>query len=446
MLPARCDTLRVVKPLSIHTTRSPRAAHTAFSREESLPSPDGSSEPTESFTSRKNRPEPGIWKRIGQKLFPFTKPKERQWTVLYYGAGNNNLSRDLNMEMGGLRNAGSSHEVQVVAQLAREDQDVIRGEMAKIPVRFGAVRPEFVERESLSADMGKKETLSDFLAWGMQEYPAKHYMVIQAGHGNGHRGSMTDESTGSIITPVEQRQAFESAPHKVDILLKESCMGASLEEAYEMKESVRFYLASQDVTQGSVDLHGFLQEARREARSAEYAPEKAMRDMTEHQAQNVKTFSAVDCSKLGQVGSAARELMSALNTREKVAATRQIAAQTPRVAVDGERLTSSDELVSTMEEKRLQYRDSVGFAQRLSEQVDALRPQADNVVGALQQAIVYQYGDPEHSDQTGLSWNLSPDPGVTAGAAYEKLAFAKDTGWTGVVVGAPGHSSASPLQ
>ena len=80
---------------------------------------------------------------------PFKRNRERQWTVLYYGAGNNNLSRDLNMEMGGLRNAGSSDEVQLVAQLAGDDGEVERGEMARIPVKFGAVRPEFVAEEKL---------------------------------------------------------------------------------------------------------------------------------------------------------------------------------------------------------------------------------------------------------------------------------------------------------
>jgi hypothetical protein len=41
------------------------------------------------------------------------------------------------MEMGGLRNAGSSKAIPFVGQLAGDSGQVIRGEMSKIPVRFG---------------------------------------------------------------------------------------------------------------------------------------------------------------------------------------------------------------------------------------------------------------------------------------------------------------------
>lgn len=364
---------------------------------------------------------------------PFKRNRERQWTVLYYGAGNNNLSRDLNMEMGGLRNAGSSDEVQLVAQLAGDDGEVERGEMARIPVKFGAVRPEFVAEEKLQADMGKKETLADFLAWGMEKYPAKYYLVIQAGHGNGHRGSMTDESTGSIMSPVDQREAFAAAPHKVDVLLKESCMGANLEEAYEMRDSVGYYLGSQDLTKGSVDLHGVLQETRRDARKRSLSPRELVDSMCRYPARGVKTFSAVDCSKLGAVGEAVSALRSAIDTPQEVQDAREVAQSTTRVDPNFEALLSGDEVASALEEKRLQYRDSVGFAEGLSQRCESLRSEATSVEQALREAIIYSYSDTEHAGQTGLSWNISHDPGITAGAGYRELAFSKDTGWSGIV-------------
>lgn len=337
------------------------------------------------------------------------------------------------MEMGGLRNAGSSDEVQLVAQLARDDGEVERGEMAKIPLKFGAVHPEFVSRHKFQADMGKKETLAEFLAWGMKEYPAQHYLVIQAGHGNGHRGSMTDETTGSIMSPIDQREAFEAAPHKVDVLLKESCMGANLEEAYEMKDAVGYYLGSQDLTKGSVDLHGFLQATRSDARKQSLSPRDLVDSMCRYPARDVKTFSAVDCSKLGTVGQAASVLKQAMDTREEVQGARNAAQGTTRVDPNFEALLSGDEVVSALEEKRLQYRDSIGFAEGLKSHADSLAPEAEGVAQALKDAIIYSYSDSEHSGQTGLSWNLSPDPGTTAGSAYENLAFARDTGWTGVI-------------
>lgn len=393
---------------------------------------DAESAPKKACPEETFQPSTPLWKRVTQTVLPFTKPKERQWTVLYYGAGNNNLSRDLGMEMGGLRNAGSSEEIQLVAQLAKSDQDgkAIRGEMAKIPVRFGAVRPEFVEEEALDADMGQKATFAEFLKWGMEKYPAKHYMVIQAGHGNGHRGSMTDETTGSIISLPEQREALEEAPAKVDLLLKESCMGASVEEAYEMKDTVGYFLASQDVTSGSVELGKSFQQVRLDARKGDVSPTDLLETLVENRSKNATTFAAVDQSKMAEVGQAITEFAEAADSTEGL---REAANSTPRVIPDGERLTSSNDVVSTMELKRIQYRDALGFSEKVSETVPELSEEADAVALALQKAIVHQFSAPDYTGQQGLSWNLSPDPSITAGAGYQNLAFAQDTGWDGMV-------------
>ena len=210
-------------------------------------------------------------------------------------------------------------------------------------------------------------------------------------------------------------------------------MGASLEEAYEMKDTVGYYLGSQDLTKGSVDLNGFSQEVRTEARKHALAPQEMVALMTGHPANNLRTFSAIDCSKLGKVGEAVAEFKQALDSAEEVKAAQLVASQTARVEPNIDSLTSDDEVVVAMELKRLQYRDAVSFAKSMAEGPGALKNEAGRVANTLQEAIVHNYSDEKHSGQTGLSWNLSPDPSVTAGAAYKHLAFAKATGWTGVI-------------
>lgn len=375
-----------------------------------------------------------LWKRVTGQLLPFTKSRERQWTVLYYGAGNNNLSRDLGLEMGGLRNAGSSDEIQIVAQLAKDDakSTAVRGAMAKIPMRFGAVRPRFVEEEKLEADMGQEATLSDFLRWGMEKYPAKHYMVIQAGHGNGHRGSMTDEKTGSIISLPEQRSAFEQAPAQTDVLLKESCMGASLEEAYEMKDTVGYFAASQDVTSGNVDLGGLISKARQSAYKENLAPEKMVELMTGNLSKKVSTFTVVDQAALAETTPSLSRFVGSLQS-EDPDRLKAAAQRTARVKPDLERLTSQNEWTRVAEEKRLQYRDSLGFLRAVQDSVGETSPASRELVDGLSKALIFHHSSVEYEEQTGLSWNISPDPAVSAGAEYKNLALAKDTGWTGVI-------------
>lgn len=374
-----------------------------------------------------------LWKRALHTVFPSTRPRERQWTILYYGAGNNNLSRDLNLEMGSLRNAGSSDEIQIVAQLAREGNNgqAVRGSMAKVPVGWGAVRPKFEPEETLKADMAEKATYADFLQWGMKTYPAKHYMVIQAGHGDGHRGSIV-EGNGNKLTLPEEREAHEAAPAKIDVLLKESCMGGSLEEAYENKDRVAYYVASQDVTTGNVNLHGFAQEARQLAYNGELGPRDLVQTMADNRSTKAKTFVAIDSSKLDGVGQAVAEFQGALKQGE-VDRVRQVASQTASVEPDSEDLSSDSLLTRVREQKRLQYRDAIGFAEGVAETVPSLEIQAKNVAERIRDSILHQHSAPGFEEQQGLSWNISPDPGITAGADYRSLAFSQDTGWTGVV-------------
>lgn len=102
------------------------------------------------------------------------------------------------------------------------------------------------------ADMSKKETLANFIIWGMNKYPAKHFMVILSDHGAGFLGA--EEDRGNMLSLSDLREAFEIVKEKAgktpDILAFDCCLMAQAEVASELKNSAKYLIASEEVIGG----------------------------------------------------------------------------------------------------------------------------------------------------------------------------------------------------
>ena len=151
-------------------------------------------------------------------------------------------------------------------------------------------------------DFPIKERLKNFLEWGIKEYPAKNYMVVIWGHGEGYIGSPESQQTTSGLFPspatnnsmflnendlaLNFNYQFEStfpAPKnfggvaldysdleyldipaisetledirlftleeekKIDILAFDACLMQSLEVAFDLKDSVEFLVGSDQI-------------------------------------------------------------------------------------------------------------------------------------------------------------------------------------------------------
>lgn len=148
----------------------------------------------------------------------------------------------------------------------------------------------------------------------------------------------------------------------------------------------------------------------------------------------VTTASALDLSMMPALGVAARRLHQSLDEVEPELL-HQLAGESPGVRPDREAESSDDIVARVLEGKRQQYRDARTFARTLAGDprvADAeVRQAAQGVSQVLDRAVIAQRSGPDYSEQTGLSWNLSADPTISAGSAYQELKFAQDTGWTG---------------
>lgn len=106
---------------------------------------------------------------------------------------------------------------------------------------------------SNETDTGSPVTLYNFMSRCVEMFPAKHYMVVLAGHGSGPRRDflLRDDSPAGSLTMNELKGAFEElAPElgegqKIDILGMDTCLMSMAEVAYELRDHVKILVASE---------------------------------------------------------------------------------------------------------------------------------------------------------------------------------------------------------
>jgi hypothetical protein len=102
-------------------------------------------------------------------------------------------------------------------------------------------------------DMGDPQSLVDFLVWGVQNYPAEHYMVIIGSHGAGWRGIGPDEGGGESILELPEIDAAlgearaELGIDKFDIVGFDACLMAVTDVAVMLEPHADYVLFSQEV-------------------------------------------------------------------------------------------------------------------------------------------------------------------------------------------------------
>jgi len=202
-----------------------------------------------------------VWLNCGKKSSDNDSDLPK-WTILSYSDGNN----DLDISQGStsyviediqeMENVGSSADVNVIAMVS----SIRTGGQAKyfriehFPDDLG----DDISSEELddlgSKDMSNYQTLSDFLIYGVTNYPAENYMVIIDDHGAGWPGSCVDEQNGSggLMSMVDMKTAFTTAINETDIgefdiITFHCCLMSMVEVAYQLRSCANYMVASEFV-------------------------------------------------------------------------------------------------------------------------------------------------------------------------------------------------------
>ena len=181
---------------------------------------------------------------------------EKEWTFLIFLNADNNLDRFGVGDVEEMKAVGSNDQFNLVVQFDRAYGRPCK----RLFIKPGEA--EVVE-DMGEVDMGDKDVLTDFFAWGVENYPAKKYALVLWNHGSGwnkrdgnviFKGISYDDQSGNHITTAQLGVALntvrETLGRKLDILAFDACLMQMVEVAYAIRENVDIMLASEDVEPG----------------------------------------------------------------------------------------------------------------------------------------------------------------------------------------------------
>ncbi|MEQ8190083.1 MAG: clostripain-related cysteine peptidase [Candidatus Eremiobacterota bacterium] len=282
----------------------------------------------------------------------------KEWTVMFYMDGANDLEPHMAKAMLDLEKVGSSDKINLVSQIARLSQDELlkitaekykndpkaleeaKNHKTGIDGDWRGVRRYYItgnkdnEGSSYSSkmvenlyltDISHPQTLSDFVTWGMKSYPAKHYMLVLMDHGAGWPGALSNDFSGSdgqmMSTPSIEAalKSAEARSHKkLDIIHFDTCLMGSAEVAYQLKDSADYMIASEEVaTSAALNYGSIIEKMDKIVRNTETTPKDISRLIVNHFTKDnpdaFKTHAAIDLKEMEKVKTAMDEVIEALN-------------------------------------------------------------------------------------------------------------------------------------
>ena len=99
-------------------------------------------------------------------------------------------------------------------------------------------------------NVGDERTLTDFIKAAKKYFPAKRYIVAFYDHGGGWDGTCGNVYKGisDDLKPFEIDNAFKNAGEMDLVLFTAPCLMGSLETEYQVRNSAKYYIASEDVS------------------------------------------------------------------------------------------------------------------------------------------------------------------------------------------------------
>lgn len=189
---------------------------------------------------------------------------EKEWTFLLFLNGHNNLSYFGDKNLIDMEKSGSTNLVNYVVQWGKSGDTKTRRLLVKKSKDSTKVTsPTIMDLEN--NDMGDYKNLIEFVRWGVEKFPAKHYFIAVWNHGSGWKKMRAedglhptdisfDDNTGNKITTEQLGLALAEAKkiigHNVDIYGSDACLMQMVEVAAEMKDSVDYFVGSQELEPG----------------------------------------------------------------------------------------------------------------------------------------------------------------------------------------------------
>lgn len=363
----------------------------------------------------------------------------KQWTFLFYNAGQGPLAEIGTHALQELERVGSDAHTDVVAFNYREHTPFgcfekyeggrtyhlqkqsstlkPRGELGSLlscalsyPGRLQSPVLDTPVAAGEAARVSAGEPLKSFLLQAMKRFPAQHFALTLTGHGAAFQGQLvTRGPDGRAALSNDElarvlREVKEETGQGIDLVNLNTCYSANLETLYSLKDATSIVVASQDaLALGTQPFAAVLADVQKQlAEGGKVDSRQLGRTFVEEAARQplhslyTPTLTAVDAGSLGRLGAAVAQLQqSCLDHGISSGQVRDCLQRA--VAIDfaeGSQVT-----------------DLGSLADSLANRFPELREAAQEVKNALSQAVVAeQHGDP--TEESGLAKLVRKVPGL----------------------------------
>ncbi len=190
--------------------------------------------------------------------------KAKEWTIMVFVNGKNNLEQYALLDMNEMEKIGSSDQVNIVTEIGRidgyDDSDgdwkTARRYLVKKDNDFSKITSPVV-KDLGKVDMGDYKHLIDFGNWAKATYPAKKYALIVWNHGSGWdkaraigpKGISYDDETGNHMSTPQLGLALKGMGG-VNVYGSDACLMQMPEVNYEIKDYAEYIVGSEETEPG----------------------------------------------------------------------------------------------------------------------------------------------------------------------------------------------------
>ncbi len=194
---------------------------------------------------------------------------KKEWTVLIYANGNNDLDTNIYRQFQLLKAARLPANINVVIQIAGfHQQQPVDDNKISLEKELAVCRYQIVHNKAFliknleETSMANPAAFLDFLLWGIKEFPSENLMLIISGHGFGFMGLLGDCIDKNIHLMSLQGftntlSKFRQRTNKViNILVFDVCYINLIEVIYEIALTPRNAVYYMILAQGNPPVEG----------------------------------------------------------------------------------------------------------------------------------------------------------------------------------------------
>jgi hypothetical protein len=181
--------------------------------------------------------------------------QKAEWTIICYmsggaGGGSSDLNGVINQEVGYMSNVGSNSVLSIVVLLDLSDKFTAAFFITKTWNEISRSRIDISWPNEVN--MGDHNNLITFGGFAMDCFKANHYIILLTDHGGGfYEGCVWDDMYDNPLTTPEIHTAMSYLCEKnlaingkkIDVVILETCLMASVELAYEIKDYANYLVA-----------------------------------------------------------------------------------------------------------------------------------------------------------------------------------------------------------